>query len=94
MDDPATAELPARASLVEYGYRVADYARPPPDIATALEPLDLPLYRRSDAVAENKVASMYPSPMVDLPRPSTIEDLIATVHFYGMAEIPPICWPA
>ena len=88
MDDAATAELPARSSLVEYGYRVADYARPPSDVATALDTSGPPLYRRSNAVLDNKVASMYPSPMVDLPRPSTIEDLIATVHFYGMAEIP------
>ena len=39
-------------------------------------------------MAENKVASMYPAPMVDVPRPSTIEELTATVAFYGMAEIP------
>ena len=26
--------------------------------------------------------------MVELPRPQTIEELIATVAFYGMAEIP------
>ena len=39
-------------------------------------------------MAENKVTSMYPAPMVDVPRPSTIEELVATVAFYGMAEIP------
>jgi len=27
--------------------------------------------------------------MVDLPRPPTVEELIAAVAFYGMAEIPP-----
>ena len=48
----------------------------------------IPLYRRSNVVAENKVGSMYPAPMVDVPRPSTIEELTATVAFYGMAEIP------
>ena len=35
--DNAAAELPALSTLVEYGYGVADYARPPSDIATALE---------------------------------------------------------
>ena len=39
-------------------------------------------------MAENKVTSMYPAPTVDVPRPSTIEELVATVAFYGMSEIP------
>jgi ABC-type transporter Mla maintaining outer membrane lipid asymmetry ATPase subunit MlaF len=43
---------------VEYGCRVADYALAPRDITTALEQ-HVPLYRRSNAVAENKVAPMY-----------------------------------